>query len=51
MEEVFTPSMNIAPSTSASLNRAEIREDLPAPVRPTIPTWKIIKKRIYAGWN
>lgn len=34
---VFMPSMNISPSTGANLNKADIIEDFPAPVRPTIP--------------
>jgi len=28
----------ILPSLKANLNKAEIKEDFPAPVRPTIPT-------------
>lgn len=35
---VSISSILISPSTTASRNRAEIRDDLPAPVRPTIPT-------------
>lgn len=37
------PSMTMAPSSSQSRNSAWIRDDLPAPVRPTIP--------IYMEWN
>ena len=35
-----TPSTVTCPNGSTSLNRTEIREDLPAPVRPTIPIWQ-----------
>ena len=35
----LTPSILTKPSGSANLNNAAIREDFPAPVRPTIPTW------------
>lgn len=38
---VHIPSMMILPSTSASRNNAVIMEDLPAPVRPTIPTFSL----------
>lgn len=33
-----TPSIMMEPSTGASLNKADIKDDFPAPVRPTIPT-------------
>lgn len=36
---VWKPSIIILPSGSASRNKAEIRELLPAPVRPTMPTY------------
>lgn len=32
-----TPSISMAPSMGANLKREAIKEDLPAPVRPTIP--------------
>jgi len=36
--EILIPSMTMFPSSdSTSLNNADINEDLPAPVRPTIP--------------
>lgn len=38
MLPVSTLSMTIDPSNGASLNKAAISEDFPAPVRPTIPT-------------
>lgn len=38
ISEVRKPSIRILPSGSASRNRADIRELLPAPVRPTMPT-------------
>ena len=38
-----TPSILMLPVGSASLNRAAIRDDLPAPVRPTIPIYIVIK--------
>ena len=35
------PSMRMEPSAASMIrNRAKVREDLPAPVRPTIPTWE-----------
>ena len=35
---IFMPSMKMAPSADSMIRkRASIREDLPAPVRPTIP--------------
>lgn len=37
---VSTSSMRIVPSIGESLKRAEIKLDLPAPVLPTIPTYK-----------
>jgi len=41
MRPVSIPSMMISPSrfSLASLNRAPIIVDLPAPVRPTMPTF------------
>jgi len=37
---VFTPSMWIQPEDgSTRRNSAVTKDDLPAPVRPTIPTW------------
>ena len=36
-DSVSNPSISIIPSISANLNIADIREDFPAPVRPTIP--------------
>lgn len=35
---VSTPSISIFPDILASLKSEDIREDFPAPVRPTIPT-------------
>ena len=35
---MHTPSILITPSGSARRKNAEISDDLPAPVRPTIPT-------------
>ena len=40
---ICTPSISSTPSGSAILNRAERSDDLPAPVRPTIPTCKFKK--------
>ena len=37
---IGTASMRTVPSGSASLSNAAINDDLPAPVRPTIPTLK-----------
>ena len=34
---IFSPSIKICPSGSVRRNKQEIRDDLPAPVRPTIP--------------
>lgn len=34
-------SMRISPSTIASRNKEDIREDFPAPVLPTMPTLEI----------
>lgn len=39
ISDVRKPSIVILPSGSASRNKAEIRELLPAPVRPTMPTY------------
>lgn len=39
MSLVSMSSILTAPSTLASLKRAEIKEDFPAPVLPTIPTF------------
>lgn len=36
--EVSIPSIDIVPSMYANLNKADINDDLPAPVLPTIPT-------------
>ena len=38
---ISTPSIDILPDGSAILNNMAIKEDLPAPVRPTTPIWKI----------
>ncbi len=39
--EMSTPSIKMWPwADSMILNRARVREDFPAPVRPTIPTWR-----------
>lgn len=38
MVPVSIPSISITPSTLANLNSAEMRDDFPAPVRPTTPT-------------
>jgi len=39
--EMLTPSMYIAPpAPSMSRNRAKVKDDFPAPVLPTIPTYK-----------
>lgn len=35
---ISTPSIMILPSFRANLNNAPIKDDLPAPVLPTIPT-------------
>ena len=35
------PSMRIVPVGSASLNKAVIKDDLPAPVRPIIPIFSL----------
>lgn len=40
---VSIPSMVIVPSRYASRNSACITEDLPAPVRPTIPIYNVIQ--------
>lgn len=39
ISDVRKPSIIILPSGSASRNKAAIRELLPAPVRPTMPTY------------
>ena len=36
---IDTPSIRNLPLGSASRNKADINDDLPAPVRPTIPTY------------
>ena len=36
-----TPSIWICPNGSASRKSTEMREDLPAPVRPTMPTCEV----------
>lgn len=38
---VSNSSMSIWPSVRARRNNAEINDDFPAPVRPTIPIWKV----------
>ena len=39
-EAMSTPSMKMAPPAASMIrNRPTVSEDLPAPVRPTIPTW------------
>jgi len=44
MSAMFTPSIVILPSAaSIILNKARVRDDLPAPVRPTMPTYKNIE--------
>jgi len=44
MSAMFTPSIIILPSAaSIILNKARVRDDLPAPVRPTMPTYKNIE--------
>lgn len=40
ISEVRKPSMLIFPSGSTSRNKADTRELLPAPVRPTMPTYR-----------
>lgn len=47
ISEVRKPSIRILPSGSASRNRAEIRELLPAPVRPTMPTYTRRRENIW----
>lgn len=47
ISEVRKPSIIMLPSGSASRNKAEIRELLPAPVRPTMPTYSGEKKTIF----
>lgn len=42
---VSIASISITPSNLANLNNADMRDDLPAPVLPTIPTFR--KKKIY----
>ena len=38
---MFTPSMMIAPSIASMIrNKESDSEDFPAPVRPTMPTYK-----------
>ena len=40
-DEVLTPSMIIDPPAGSMIrNRAKVKDDLPAPVLPTIPTYK-----------
>ena len=39
-EAMSTPSMKMAPPAASMIrNRPTVSEDLPASVRPTIPTW------------
>ena len=40
---MHTPSMNISPSASGMRRRADIMDDFPSPVRPTIPN-------LFLGW-
>lgn len=41
MSATLTPSMRISPSAASRMrNRQRVIDDLPAPVRPTIPTWR-----------
>lgn len=53
ISDVRKPSIIILPSGSASRNKAEIRVLFPAPVRPTMPTYRremrkiLIKLKIY----
>lgn len=49
--EVRNPSIIILPSGSASRNKAEIRVLLPAPVRPTMPTYEREEKLFDLPWN
>ena len=44
---IDTPSIFILPCGSARRNKADIRDDLPAPVRPTIPIFKRKKILVY----
>ena len=46
---IDTPSMLIIPCGSASRNKADINDDLPAPVRPTIPTYLERKVLVLSG--
>lgn len=48
MSVIGTASIRMLPSGSASLNKAAISDDFPAPVLPTTPTWNNSEKRT---WN
>ena len=39
------PSIWICPKGSARRNNIDMRDDLPAPVRPTIPIWQEVQER------
>ena len=50
MDWMGTPSMTIRPAAASIIrNRERVIEDFPAPVRPTIPTYKIRVKIAYIG--
>ena len=47
MSVIGTASIRMLPSGSASLNKAAISDDFPAPVLPTTPTWNNSEKRTW----
>ena len=46
---ISTPSITILPADGSMIrNRPRVRDDLPAPVRPTIPTCTVKKSKVKA---
>lgn len=45
--EISIPSIEILPpADSMILNKLNVRDDFPAPVRPTMPTWEFIENLV-----
>ena len=51
MSVIGTASIRMLPSGSASLNKAAISDDFPAPVLPTTPTWNNVNFCLGGGNN
>lgn len=50
ISQIDTPSMVSFPLGSASRNKADINDDLPAPVRPTIPIYSNSRVKRLEPW-